>query len=143
MCYSLNRPLLLYCALIGQWRYSLITDKLSATMHIAKQVYALARERNDARLMIGAYNALTVTFYYLGDFESAQKYAMLCVRVWRSGDIQSQVEEVDMHPVSCLCHEALVEWHFGELASCHVTMAEAISLAKKLNDTHGLAVALH
>jgi Protein kinase domain/NACHT domain len=143
MCHSLNRPLLLYCALIGQWRYSLITDKLSATMHIAKRVYSLAQERNDGRLMIGAYNALAVTFYYLGDFESAQKYAMLCVRVWRSGDIQSQVEEVDMPPVSCLCHEALVEWHFGEIASCHVTMAEAILLAKELNDTHGLAVALH
>jgi hypothetical protein len=27
-------------------------------------------------------------------------------------------------------------------ASCHVTMAEAISLAKELNDMHGLAVAL-
>ena len=48
-----------------------------------------------------------------------------------------------MPPVSCLCHEALVEWHFGEIASCHVTMAEAILLAKELNDTHGLAVALH
>ena len=34
------------------------------------------------------------------------------------------------------------EWHFGEIASCHATMAEAISLAKELNDMHGLAVAL-
>ena len=35
------------------------------------------------------------------------------------------------------------EWHFGEIASCHATMAEAISLAKELNDMHALAVALH
>jgi hypothetical protein len=32
LCHSLNRPLPLYSALIGQWRYSLITDKLTATM---------------------------------------------------------------------------------------------------------------
>ena len=36
LCHSLNRPHLLYVALIGQWRYSLLTDKLSATMQIAE-----------------------------------------------------------------------------------------------------------
>ena len=30
LCHSLNHPLLLYLALIGQWRYSLMTDKLTA-----------------------------------------------------------------------------------------------------------------
>ena len=69
LCHSLNRPLLLYSALIGQWRYSLVTDKLTATMQIAKRVYSLAQEQNDSALMIGAYRALAVTLYYLGDFE--------------------------------------------------------------------------
>ena len=36
----------------------------------------------------------------------------------------------------------MIEWHAGEIPSCHVTMAEAISLAKKLNDLHALAVAI-
>ena len=52
LCHSLNRPLLLYSALIGQWRYSLVTDKLTATMQIAKRVYSLAQEQNDSALMI-------------------------------------------------------------------------------------------
>ena len=42
----------------------------------------------------------------------------------------------------CLSYEALSEWHFGEIASSDATMAEAISLAKELNDMHGLALAL-
>ena len=29
LCHSLNRPLLLYVALMGQWRYSFVTDKLT------------------------------------------------------------------------------------------------------------------
>ena len=33
------------------------TDELSATMQIAKRVYALAQEQNDSALMIGAYRA--------------------------------------------------------------------------------------
>jgi hypothetical protein len=31
------------------------------------------------------------------------------------------------------------EWHLGEVASCHATMDEAISLAKELNDANAIA----
>ena len=141
-CHSLNRPLLLYVALIGQWRYSFVTDKLTATMQIAKRVYSLAQEQNDSALLIKAYMALAATLYFLGDFETSRQNATRGLEMWRSGGVQFQVEEVDAPPVGCLCHEALIEWHFGETASCQGTMAEAISLAKELNDTHGLAVAL-
>jgi predicted ATPase len=85
---------------------------------------------------------LAVTLYYLGDFESARQYAMRGVQIWRSGGVRSLVEEVTAPAVSCLICEALFEWHFGEIASCHPTMAEAISLAKELNDMRALAVAL-
>ena len=142
-CHSLNRPLLLYSALMGQWRYSLVTDKMGAAMQIAKRIYSLAQEQNDPALMIGAYRALAGTLYFLGDFEAARQYAKQGVQIWRSGGIQSQVEEVDAPAVACLFFEALCEWHFGEIASCQATMAEAISLAKELNDMHALAVALH
>ena len=143
LCHSLNRPLLLYFALMGQWRYSLVTDKLTATMQIAKRVYSLAQEQNDSALMIGAYRALAGTLYFLGDFEAARQYAMRGVQIWRSGGVQSHAEFLDAPAVVCLCYEALSEWHFGEIASCQATMAEAISLAKELNDMHGLAVALY
>jgi hypothetical protein len=130
LCHSLNRPLPLFVALIGQWRYSLLTDKLTATMQIAKRVYSLAQEQNDSALMIGAYRALGVTLYFLGDFGAARQIAMRGVQIWRSGGVQSPVEEVSAPAVICLCYEALSEWHLGEIASCHATMAEAISLAK-------------
>jgi len=76
LCHSLHRPLLLYSALIGQWRYSLVTDKLMATMQIAKRVHSLAQQQNNSALMIGAYRALAATLYFLGDFETAQENAM-------------------------------------------------------------------
>ena len=57
LCHSLNRPLLLYWALEGQWRYSLWTDKLTTTMEIANRVYSLAEEQNNSGLIIGAYRA--------------------------------------------------------------------------------------
>jgi len=64
------------------------------------------------------------------------------VEVWRSGSVQSPVEEIPSPAVLFLCYGALSEWHLGEIACSKATMGEAISLAKELNDMHALAVAL-
>ena len=143
LCHSIGRPRLLCLALRGQWRYSFMTDKLSATMQIAERVYSLAQEQNDAALMIGACSGLAGTLHFLGDFESTRRYARLGVQLWRSGGVQSYAEDVDTPVVPCLCHGAHSEWHLGEIASCRTAMAEAISLAKELKDMHALALALN
>jgi serine/threonine protein kinase/tetratricopeptide (TPR) repeat protein len=142
LCHSLGRPLLLYVALIGQWRYSLHTDKLSAAMQIAKRVYSLAQEQNDAALMIGAYRALACTLHFLGDSEASQQHAMRGVQIWRSGNVQSYAEEYYAPVVGCLVYIAMCEWYLGGIASCQAMMAEAISLARELNDTNAFAYAL-
>jgi hypothetical protein len=143
LCRSLNRPVLLYVALMGQWRHSLLTDKLSATMQIAQHVYSLAQEQNEPALMIGSCAALAATHYFLGNFETCGQYAIRGVQIWRSVGVQSSVEEVDVPEVGCLIFEALFKWHIGEIAASQVTIEEALSLAKGLNDMHGLAVAVH
>ena len=38
LCYSLDRPMLLYSALIGQWRYSSQTEKLTVSLRLAKRI---------------------------------------------------------------------------------------------------------
>jgi serine/threonine protein kinase/predicted ATPase len=141
LCHSVNRPLLLYSVLVGQWRYSLITDKLSAAMQIAERVYSLAQEQNDSALKMGANRALTATLFFLGGFEASRQCAIRGIQIWRSGEIHSQLEEI-APPVACLCYQALSEWHLGEIAACKANMADAISLAKELNDVHALVLAM-
>ena len=51
-------------------------------------------------------------------------------------------EDVETAPVCCLCYEDVLDWHFGDIASSQAKIGEAIALAKRLNDMHGLAVAL-
>ena len=138
---SLGRPLVLH-ALFGQWRYTLVTDKLSAAKQVAERVHSLAQEQSDPALMIAAYNALAATLYFLGDFEPARDYARHGVHIWRSGGGQTHPEEVDTPVVGCLCYKAFSEWHLGEMASCKEKLDEAISLARELKDMHALAVAL-
>ena len=119
-----------------------INAKLSATMQIAKRVYSLAQDQKDSALMMGAYRALACTLYFLGEFASARQFAMRGVQIWRSGGVQSHVEELNAPAVSCLYYEALSEWHIGEIASSQTRIAEAISLAKELNDMGALANAI-
>jgi hypothetical protein len=143
MCHSLNQPLLLYSTLISQWRYTLVTDKLSAALQIASRVRSVAKRLNDPALMIGAYAALANNLCYLGDFEASRQNAISGLRIWRSGGVKFPVEEIIAPPVSCLTYESLSEWYLGEIASSHTTRAEAISLAKELNDMNALAMALY
>jgi predicted ATPase len=142
LCHSLNRPLQLYMALLGQWRYSLNTDKLTATMQVAERFYSLAQEQNDSALMMGACHALACTLYHLGDFESARRNATRGVQICRSGGLESPAEDSEMAAVCCLCYKAITEWHLGEIASWRASITETISLANELNDRAGLAVTL-
>jgi tetratricopeptide (TPR) repeat protein len=134
--------MLLYSALMGQWRYSIFTETLTEAMQVAKRVHSLAQQQNDPALIMGAYQALVSTLSFLGDFEAAQQYALRGVQLWRSGSIHSPTEQVDPPALICLCHKALCEWHLGEIVSSQATLEEAISLAKELHDMHGLAEAL-
>jgi len=85
LCHSLNRPMLLYSALAGQYTYSLMTGTLTATMKIAKRVYSLAQAQNDPALIMGSYRHFATMLYYRGDFDSARQYAVRGLQIWRSG----------------------------------------------------------
>ena len=120
-----------------------MTDKLTATLQIAERIYALAQEQHNSALMIGACRTFAAALYYSGDFESARQYAMRGVEIWRSGGVHSPVEELIAPAVECLSYEALSEWHLGDIGSCKTNMAEAIALAKELNDMAALGLALY
>jgi hypothetical protein len=145
LCHSLNQPRLLSLALSGQFRYTLMTDKLSAAMQIAERLHSLAQEQNNTTLTIGTDGTFTSTLFFLGDFESARQYARHGLQIWRSGNVQAHAEaENYLSPVAvCLIYGALCEWHFGEIATCHALRDEGIAIAKELNDMNSLALALN
>jgi predicted ATPase len=53
------------------------------------------------------------------------------------------MEDFETAVVCCLCYDGVLDWYFGEMDSCQARMAEAIALAKEVNDMHGLAFVLH
>jgi serine/threonine protein kinase len=144
LCHTLNRPLLLFSTLIQQWRYSLVTEKLTATLQIAERIYSQAEKQNDPAALMGAYSILAPTHYYLGDdFEVARQYAACGVQIWRSEGVQTLPGESVASSVGCLFYKAICEWNLGEIALYQATKAEMISLARELNDMNTLAFALY
>jgi adenylate cyclase len=143
LCHLLNRPALLYAALMGQWYYSLMTDKLTATLQIATRIYSLAQEQHDPSLITGACRAFAAALYYRGDFETSRQYAMRGLQIWRSRSEESPVQELIAPAVECLAYAALSDWHLGEIASWKTNMAEALALARELNDMAALGLALY
>src|SRR5271170_6531164 len=69
-----------------------------------------------------------------------QQYSRRGVEISRSEKIQPHTKDPDTPPVACLCYLAGSEWHLGEIDSCQATIAEAISIAKEVNDMHALAL---
>ena len=93
--------------------------------------------------MLAANQVLACVFYFLGEFDLSRKYARHGVQMWRSGIVQGPVaEEIQAPFVNCLFYVAMCDWHFGEIASGHALMDEAISTAKELKDWNALALAL-
>ena len=142
LCDSLDNPVHLYSALRGMWGYLLNAGELTSAMQLAKRACSVAQEQNAPTLLGSGYHALACTFFYLGDFETAHQYATLGVQIFRSNGAVSLVEEKDSPAVSCLFHKGLSEWHLGDVTSSHLSMAEAISLAKELKDIPALTNAL-
>ena len=93
LSHQLGRPFLLCAALVGQWRYTLLADKMSVALQIAERLHSVAQEQNDAVLMLEAYRALSCTLFYLGDFEASRQYAMRSLQIWRSGNVQCHTED--------------------------------------------------
>ena len=142
LCHSLGRPLLLHVAVIGQWRHTLQTDRISAAMRVAERAYSLAQKQDDPTQMIWACNALALTLYFFGDFESARQFAMRAIEIWHSGGNQPHQGDIDTPVVGCFCYRAMCEWYRGEIASCQALVTEAVSLARELKDAHALTGAL-
>jgi serine/threonine protein kinase/tetratricopeptide (TPR) repeat protein len=144
LCHSLRRPHLLYVALTGQWRYAYMTNNPKVALEIAERVRFMAQEQDDPAQMIGAYNLLAGTLYYLGNFETAHQSVMRGVQIWRSGSVKPNpgAGELESCAVVCLGLAAMCEWHLGETDSSQTLLDEANTLAEKLNEMSALALVL-
>jgi hypothetical protein len=129
--------------------YELVTDKDGQPLELGRCAMGVTYKAVDIDLHCSV-TLKVISEKYLGD-ESARLRFLREARAAASVrhpnvasvlHLPSHPEDVDTPVVGCLCYKGGAEWHLGEIASCHATMDEAISVAKELKDTHALALAL-
>ena len=117
-----------------------MTDKLTATMQIAKRVYSLAQEQNDSALMIGAYQRFGSHALSIWAISRPRNNTRCVVFRFGAREAYSLMRRGRLRRPSLVC--AMRPYPSGiseRVASCQATMAEAISLAKELNDMHRIS----
>ena len=70
--------------------------------------------------MMGAYRAFRSPRSTIRAISRPRdEYAMHGIQIWRSGHRAAlRLKRFTAPAVTCLCYQALCEWHFGEIASC-------------------------
>jgi hypothetical protein len=121
---------------------SYLTDAYNGDIRSRKEVSE--RLADDVRQGLHARNVMQSYQRWFGEGPELSVLRILGLfdRPADGKTLEAPMEEVTAPAVTCLIFVALSEWHFGEIASCKATIAEAIALARELNDTHALAVAL-
>jgi tetratricopeptide (TPR) repeat protein len=141
LCLQLKKASLLYSVLVSEWRYSLVTNNLTTTFQIAKDVYDLANSQHDPALILGAYRTLAGTAYFRGQFELTRKYAKQGVDIWET-KLASSVSEFYAPIVTCLLMDAISLWHLGSPDQSWSRVREAVSMARDLSDMNALSIGL-
>lgn len=129
----------LYSVLISEWRATMVTQELTKTQGLANNIYHLAKKHDDPALLIGAYRALSMTEYWIGNFMLARDHARKGINLWDGSKTLNIVDEVNIPIISCLAVDALVSWHFGNPDQALVRIRQAIDLARELGDMNALA----
>jgi hypothetical protein len=94
-------------SLVGQWRYSLQTDKLTVTLRLARRVYSLARELHDTHGLAGALQFATV----LGHLERNLTQAEALHLAHRTSEALEAVSEAAALAQRLEVHECVAELH--------------------------------
>jgi predicted ATPase len=143
LCNQLGVKPQLYSVWISRWRNSLVTQDLAATLELARRVRELAENLDNAGLRVGAYRALGITEYFMGeDFLRAQEDVHEGIRIWSTQKVRDSVLEVTAPIVTCLTVDALTLWHLGKPDQAFKQIDRAKELAWELSDMNALALAL-
>src|SRR5262249_25554308 len=74
LCQHLEDPSQLFPVLRGLWIYYLVRAELHTAHALGKQLLALAQQVQDAVMLLEAYRALRLTFFFLGTVAAAHMH---------------------------------------------------------------------
>jgi tetratricopeptide (TPR) repeat protein len=126
------------------WTWHLVRADLDLCMQLAEEMMALASEVMDKAMLMEAYVAPAVTFYYRGDFASCTELSRKALAEFEDLDACQRwsLKLGQNSAVVLRCYLALSLWHLGSTEEALQLMDETISLARRVAQPFSLAHAL-
>lgn len=134
----------LIAVLLGLCEMHYSRAELHTARALAEQVLRLARHKDEARCLPGAYATLSRILFAMGEFSLVQEYASQGIAVYDAQQHGPYASPVAHDPgVNCLSSRARALWHLGYPDQAIDAGYQALALARELSHPVSLALALN
>ncbi len=132
--------------LLGLWRFYVVRARFSTARDLAEELLRIARTTGEAEHLLGAYNALGITLFYIGEFDTARAEAekgMASYVAALHSPAQSPIFRAGQDPgIACRSHIAYVVWLAGHPDQAIAATRQALAVARTLSHTFSETYAL-
>jgi class 3 adenylate cyclase/predicted ATPase len=143
LCRQLGETPQLFPVLIGLWRFYIARPDYKTAHELGEHCLNLAQRIHNPARLLGAYQLLGITFFYVGEFGSARTHLEQALALYDPQKHKSHAVRVGQDPgVACLSHVAWVMWSLGYPDQALKKSQEALAIAQELSHPFSLAQAL-
>jgi len=144
LCHQVGETPQLFRVLLGLFAFYLVRAEFRTAHELGEQLLRLAQNGPNPARLLGAYQALGLASFYLGEFVSARKHLEQGVALYDPQKHSSHALRSGQDPgVICLCHMPWVLWYLGYPDQALQKSLEALALAQELSHPFSQVYALN
>jgi predicted ATPase len=127
----------------GLWTFHAVKGELATAWAVAEELLTLARDGDDPELAMRGHWAMEITCTHRGQFERALGHFDTALQLIAAMRERDERPADALHPgVATRCFAAWSFWFAGRVDTAVRTVNEALALARRMADPHGLSHAL-
>lgn len=141
LCQGLEHTAQTFTILRGSWGFYIVRSQLETAHELGKRCLVLANHLRKPPLILWAYYAVGMTFFHLGELDSATEHFERGIGLY---DVRKRQHHRALQDpgVACLSYKALTGWIMGYPDQAVETSREAVTLADSIAHPFSMAYAL-
>jgi predicted ATPase/class 3 adenylate cyclase len=142
LCRRLGAPPQLFPVLVGLWRFYITQARHTTALELGEQCLSLAQSTDNPVRLLGAYQAIGIARFYLGELPQAQTDLELAMTLYNPERRYFHASRSGQDPgVACLGHLAWTLWALGYPNQALEKSCRAFTLAREVSHPLSLAQA--
>jgi class 3 adenylate cyclase/predicted ATPase len=143
LCQQLGETPQLFRVLSGLFAFHFVRGEHERARELGEQLLHIAQVTQNPARLLGAYQALGLTLFHLGELVSSRAHLEQGIALYDPQKHRSHVVRSGQDPgMTCLCYAPWVLWHLGYVDQALERIYKALTLARELPHPYSLAYAL-